>query len=205
MSDDRRGEDEFFATRPAAEGPPTPRRRESALLARSPVFAVVTAALAGWLLASLWPDVTYFFSSREPIDLGGPGAYRLEAARENRLVQIRGPFDPNTIPVLHRGDPRTVGRVAGTNLLVDRPGISGPPVYEGRLLPSAPRREYQVIAEAMRSRGTPLGDGWLVVRDGDRPRRGWLPVVGSALLLAVLAINLRALARALILAPRERR
>lgn len=184
---------------------PPPPRRESALLARSPVFAVLTAVLAGWLLASLWPDVAYFFSSRAPIDLGAPGAYRLDAARENRLVQIRGSFEPNVVSVLQRGVPRTVGRVAGTNLLVDRPGVSGPPVYEGRLLPAARRGDYQEIAAVMRSRGTPLGEGWQVLRDGERPRRAWLPVVGSFLLLAVLSINLRALVRAFFIRPRERR
>jgi hypothetical protein len=199
MSDDRERDDEMLDLPPA---PP----RERAQLARSPVFAVLTAFLAGWLLASLWPDVAYFFSSRAPIDLGGPGAYRLEAARENRLVQIRGPFDPNTIPVLQRRDPRTVGRVVGTNLVVDRPGRAGSvTVYEGRLLPAGRRADYQPIVEEMRSRGTPLGDGWLVLRDGERPRRAWLPVIGSALLLVVLAINLRALVRALVHRPRERR
>jgi hypothetical protein len=44
-----------------------------------------------------------------------------------------------------------------------------------------------------------------VLRDGERPRRAWLPVIGSALLLVVLAINVRALVRALFLRPRERR
>lgn len=202
MSDDRKRDDEFF------EGPaaPAPRPlRERAQLARSPVFAVLTAFLASWLLASLWPDVAYFFSSRTPIDLGGPGAYRLEAARENRLVQIRGPLDPNTIPVLQRRDPRTVGRVVGTTLVVDRPGRSGPAIYEGRLLPAGRRADYQPMVDELKSRGSQLGDGWQVLRDGERPRRAWLPVIGSALLLVVLAINVRALVRALFLRPRERR
>jgi len=202
MTDDGKRDDVFLDGRDA----PAPRPpRERAQLARSPVFAVLTAFLASWLLASLWPDVAYFFSSRAPIDLGGPGAYRLEAARENRLVQIRGPLDPNAIPVLQRRDPRTVGRVAGTNLVVDRPGRSGPAVYEGRLLPAARRADYQPMVDEMRSRGAPVGEDWLVLRDGERPRRAWLPVIGSVLLLVVLAINVRALVRALFLRPRERR
>lgn len=203
MSDeDRKRDDQFFDGRSAPVPPP---RRERAALARSPVFAVLTAFLASWLLASLWPDVAYFFSSRDPIDLGGPGAYRLERARENRLVQIRGPLDASSVPVLQRGDPRTVGRVGGTNLVVDRPGRSGPAIYEGRLLPAGRRADYQPIVDELRSRGAPVGDGWQVLRDGERPRRAGLPVIGSALLLGVLAINLRALVRALFLRPRERR
>ena len=42
--------------------------------------------LALWLLWDLWPDVTWFLSSRTPVDLGGPGAYHLALARENRLA-----------------------------------------------------------------------------------------------------------------------
>ncbi len=203
MSDEDAKRDEGFFDGRAAPAPPP--RRERAALARSPVFAVLTAFLAGWLLASLWPDVAYFFSPRAPIDLGGPGAYRLERARENRLVQIRGPLEPNAIPVLQRRDPRTVGRIAGTNLVVDRPGRSGPAIYEGRLLPAPRRADYQPIVDELRSRGAPVGDGWQVLRDGERPRRAWLPVIGSVLLLGVLGINVRALLRALLRRPRERR
>ena len=90
-------------------------------------------------------------------------------------------------------------------LVVDRPGRSGPAVYEGRLLPAARRADYQPMVDEMRSRGAPVGEDWLVLRDGERPRRAWLPVIGSVLLLVVLAINVRALVRALFLRPRERR
>jgi len=50
---------------------------------------------------------------------------------------------------------------------------------------------------ALRQRGAPLSDAWLVLRDGDRPRERWLPVLGAALLGVLVAINLRALLRAL--------
>ena len=53
------------------------------------------------------------------------------------------------------------------------------------------------MAAALKARGAPLEDRWLVLRDGERPRERWLPVLGAAVLLLVLAVNLRALVKAL--------
>lgn len=183
--------------RSLAGGPPeepAPPRRPSSLLARNPVFAVVALLFCGWLLWDLSPDVAWFFSSLEPVDLGGPGAYHLERARENRLCQVRGEL-AQAIPVTEArsGAPRTVGRLAGTNLVVDRPGRGGPPLFEGRLLPARMNADYAAAVGAMRERGAQLGERWLVLRDGDRPRRGWIPVAGSAVLLLLALVNLRAL------------
>ena len=183
---------------PGGDGADRPPRRRSPLLARTPAVAVVSAALSAWLLWSLAPDVAYCLSTPIPIDLGGPAVYRLDRARLNRFVRIRGEFgDAVGVTVNRTGQPRTVGRVHGTNLLVDRPGRSGPPVYEGRLLPLADRTEYDPVVVALRARGAPIGEAWLVLRDGERPREHWLPLGGALLLLALLAINLRALLRAL--------
>jgi hypothetical protein len=199
MTDERPAEETFFAGRGAPPAPPAPtRRRESPLLARSPAFAVLALAVSGWLLVDLWPDVAFFFSSRDPVDLGGPGAYRLEAARENRLARIRGDL-AEAVPVTEArtGAQRTVGRVGGTSLVVDRPGRGGPPVFEGRLLPSRARADYGEAVAALRARGAKLGDGYVVLRDGERPRKRWLPVAGSAILALLALVNLRALVRRL--------
>ena len=179
--------------------PAPPPRRGSALLARSPVFAVLVAGICGWLLWELAPDAQYALASRTPIDLGGPGAYAFDRARENRLVQVRGEL-ADTVPVTvdRTGQARTVGRLGGTNLLVDRPGRGGPPVYEGRLVPARARADYAPVVAAIRARGSPLGDAWLVVRDGDRPGDRWLALAGSALLVLLLAVNLRALVKSLL-------
>jgi hypothetical protein len=180
---------------PPAAPPP---RRESPLLVRSPILAFLVAALCGWLLWELAPDAQYALSSRTPVDLGGPGAHGFERARENRLVQVRGELT-DAVPVIvdRTGQARTVGRLAGTNLLVDRPGRGGPPIYEGRLVPARSRAEYAPVVSAIRARGSPLGDTWLVLRDGDRPGDRWLSVAGSALLFLLLAVNLRALVKSL--------
>jgi hypothetical protein len=198
-----RGEDQFFggaprSAPPAADPEPEAPRRRSSLLARNPVFAVVALLFCGWLLWDLSPDVAYFFSPQDPIDLGAPGAYRLERARENRLAQIRGEL-AQAVPVTEArsGAPRTVGRVAGTNLVVDRPGRGGPPVFEGRLLPARMNPDYATAVAAMKERGAELGDRWVVLRDGDRPRRRWLPVAASAVLALLALVNLRALVKQL--------
>ena len=179
--------------------PPPPPRRESPLLARSPVFALVVSAICGWLLWELAPDARYALATRTPIDLGGPGSYAFDRARDNRLVQVRGEL-AETVPVTvdRSGQARTVGRLAGTNLLVDRPGRGGPPIYEGRLVPASGRAEYVPVLGALRARGAPLGDAWLVLRDGDRPGDRWLAVAGTSLLLLLLAVNLRALLKNLL-------
>jgi hypothetical protein len=194
MTDERR-EEAFFAGGTAPQpAPGPPRRRESRLLARNPAFALLALAFAGWLLWDLWPDVAFYFSSRDPIDLGGPGSYRLERARPNRLVQVRGAL-AQAVPVseARSGRPRTVGRLAGTSLVVDRPGRGGPPVFEGRLLPARARGDYAEAVAALRQRGATLDEGWLVLRDGERPRKKWLPVAGWGILALLALVNLRAL------------
>lgn len=194
-----RTEDGSLRDGESGEGEPLPpRRREPAILARNPIFAVLMLAVCGWLLWDLSPEVAYFLSSRQPIDLGGPGAYHLDLARENRLAQIRGEL-VEAVAVLEArsGKPRTVGRLAGTNLVVDRPGRGGPPVFEGRLLPAKARGEYAEAAAAMRQRGSTLGESFPVLRDGDRPRTRWLPVIGFALAAGLALLNLRALLKRL--------
>jgi hypothetical protein len=199
VTDDRR-EDEFFeggAGRPEAPPlPPPPRRRESPLLARSPAFAILALAVCAWLLWDWWPEAAWFFAPTAPVDLGGPGAYHLALARENRLATIRGDL-VEAIPVTEArsGRPRTVGRIAGTSLVVDRPGRGGPPVFEGRILPAAKRADYAEAVAAMRARGAPAMDGFVVLRDGERPRTRWLPVLGSAVLALLVLVNLRALVK----------
>jgi hypothetical protein len=79
--------------------------------------------------------------------------------------------------------------------VVDRLGRGGPPVFEGRLLPARMNPDYAAAVGAMRERGAQLGERWLVLRDGDRPRRRWLPVAASALLALLALVNLRALVK----------
>jgi hypothetical protein len=41
----------------------------------------------------------------------------------------------------------------------------------------------------------PLEDDFLVMRGGERPRKRWLPVAGSAILALLALVNLRALVK----------
>lgn len=53
---------------------------------------VAAVALAGslFLLYSMRSDLAYFFSSREPIELGAEGDYHFERAVTNRYAQVHG-------------------------------------------------------------------------------------------------------------------
>ncbi|HEU4383024.1 MAG TPA: hypothetical protein VFR85_05900 [Anaeromyxobacteraceae bacterium] len=175
---------------------PPPPRRPSPFWARSPVFAAAALAAVGWLLWDMWPDTAYFFSSTAPIDLGAPGAYHLERARPNRLVRVAGAPVAAVTGVETRGGERRVVGLFGLSLAVDRPGGAAPAaVYEGRLLPDRRGRDYAPFVAELGRRGWKPGDRWMVMRDGERPRQRWSRPLLSLLLLAVGAVNLRALVR----------
>jgi hypothetical protein len=162
------------------------------------VVATLALAACAFLVWDLSADTAYFFSPADPIDLGGPGAYHLERARANRLVRVRGAAQAAVGASTGRGDPRTVLGVAGTNLLVDRPGAGpGVDVFEGRLLPPRLAGEYGEAAVALAGRGFHPGPGWAVVRDGERPRQRWSRPLLALVAFAVGAVNLRALLRRL--------
>ncbi|HET9597994.1 MAG TPA: hypothetical protein VFP65_20570 [Anaeromyxobacteraceae bacterium] len=191
----------FFSGEGPAESELPPERlppRRRALLARSPVVAMVALAACAFLVWDLSADTAYFFSPADPIDLGGPGGYHLDRARANRLVRVRGAPRAAVGATTGRGDARTVLGLAGTNLLVDRPGAGlGVDLFEGRLLPPRLAGEYAEAAAALAGRGFRPGDGWAVVRDGERPRQRWSRPLLALVALAVGAMNLRALLRRL--------
>ncbi len=64
--------------------------------AKKPKVGVLpSVALVGLLMALFFAwqqreDVSYFFSSRTPIELGAEGAYQFERAQPNRYVQMHG-------------------------------------------------------------------------------------------------------------------
>jgi hypothetical protein len=201
---DRAGEGDperaFFSGEGPAEAElsPSPHRRPSPLLARAPVFAALALAASAWLVWDLSPDTAYFFSPVAAIDLGGPGAHRLEQARANRLVRVRGPPQAEVSATTGRGEVRTVLGLAGTNLLVDRQAAAGAAqVYEGRLLPPGLAEAYRPAAAALADRGFRPAAGWAVLRDGERPRQRWSRPLLALVAFAVGAVNLRALLRRL--------
>ncbi len=184
---------------PDAEAPPPPRRRSPFAAISAPVALASLAAVA-WLLWDMWPEVDYFLSPRTALDLGRPGAYRLERAVPNRLVRVDG-APATSVPVVESrsGEERRVVGLAGLNLAVDRPpGAAPTTVYEGRLLPERRAREYAEIAGVLRRRGWAAGERWMVLRDGERPGTRWGRPLLSALLVGLGLVNLRALVRGLL-------
>jgi hypothetical protein len=177
-----------------------PRRGASPLLARSPVFAALALAAVAWLLWDMWPEVAYFASSTEPVDLGAPGAYHLERAAPNRLCRVAGAPVASASGVESRGgEERRVVGLLGTNLAVDRPvGAAPVAVYEGRLLPARRGADYAPFVAELRKRGWQPGERWLVLRDGERPRSRWGRPLLSLVLLALGAVNVRAVVRHLV-------
>jgi hypothetical protein len=184
----------------SGEGPaeadvaPPPRPR-SAFLARNPIFAALAIAACAYVAWELAPDVAYYFSSEVPIDLGGPGAYRLSEARPNRLARVAGAPAAELPVSTSRGDARRVVALAGAPLVVDRSAAAGAAsAFEGRVLPEREAREYAPIVAALRERGLSAAGPVTVLREGERPRRRWTrPVLALAVLL-LGALNLRALA-----------
>jgi hypothetical protein len=186
----------FYSGEGAAEAEvaPPPRRR-SPFLARNPAFAAVAVVACGWLAWDLAPDLFYFFSSGTPIDLGAPGAYRLADARPNRLVRVQGVAAAQVPVTTSRGGARRVVGLHGTNLVVDRPGAGGAAnVFEGRLLPRRAAQDYADVVNVLAERGFSAGEGWAVLRDGERPRESWSRPILSLVVLVLGAVNLRALA-----------
>lgn len=185
----------FFSGESAAEADvaPPPRRR-SAFLARNPVFATLALAACAYLVWDLAPDVLYFFSPADPIDLGGPAAFHLSLARSNRLVRVQGAPAAQIPVTTSRGEPRRLVGVFGTNLVVDRPGSGGAAnVFEGRLLPDRLAREYDSALAALKERGFLPARAIAVVRDGERPRQRWSRPLLSLIAALLGAVNLRAL------------
>lgn len=174
-----------------------PRRRRSPLAVISTPVAILALAAVAWLLWDMWPEVAYFASPREPIDLGRPGAYHLERAVPNRLVRIDGAPVASVAGVEARGgDERRVMGLFGLSLAVDRPGGASPTtLHEGRLLPGRRSQDYAPFVAELRRRGWTAGDRWMVLREGERPRSRWGRPLLSLLLVALGALNLRALAR----------
>lgn len=55
-----------------------------------PPVAAIAVVGALFLASQQWADVTYFFSSKDPIELGAEGNYAPERALTNRYAQLHG-------------------------------------------------------------------------------------------------------------------
>lgn len=56
----------------------------------APWVAALALLILGYMLWQQRADTSYFFSSRDPVQLGAEGDYRFEAAIDNRYVELHG-------------------------------------------------------------------------------------------------------------------
>jgi hypothetical protein len=155
-------------------------------------------------LALLWmqrADVSYFFSSREPITLGSEEGYHLDRLVSNRYAQIRG-VPSNRGAFLQDGDQVfVIVGLQGTPVLVKRPALPSedwdprlpPPQPDqrpfgvrGRLLSEADASKYEQGFEILRSAsGVVPRDGKLWLLEAERSPGDDR---GGAMLLGLLGI-----------------
>jgi hypothetical protein len=172
------------------------RELEPPRRARSPLLAAVALAAVAWFAWDLWPDVRWFLSSRTPIDLGDARAPRPAEARPNRLARVAGPLVGSVGGTAGGRDARRVSGVLGTNVVVDRPAGAPPAAaFEGRLLPPARAAGYEPFVAELRRQGWSPGDGYVVLREGERPGDAGGRAALALLLAGLAALNLRTLLR----------
>ena len=168
----------------------SPRRR------RSPLLAGLAILASAWLLWDLSTDLSYFLSPAAPIDLGDVRTFRLGEARANRFVRISGPLVGAVAGTASGGEQRRVSGIFGTNLAVDRhAGASPTTIHEGRLLPAARRATYEPFVAQLRRQGWSVGERWMILREGERPRSAWGKPVLAVFLVGLAVFNVRSLVR----------
>lgn len=182
---------------------------------------VAAIALAG-VIAMMWlqrDDLAYFFSPREPIDLGVEGAYRFDLAQSNRYVQVHGVPTSRGAYWLERDAAFIAIGVRETPLLVRRatfpneawvPGSAkGPPpdqrpfAVRGRLLSRADASKYE---EAFKKHDewAEVGAKWMLMAE-QRPGGDYAGMVWFTVLLAFAGVNVWLLVRGVLAYLKPRR
>lgn len=173
---------------------------------------------ACFLLWWMRADVEYFWSSREPIELGAEGDYRFEAARSNRYAHVHGsPMERGWYASDQDGDfvllvvqdaPLILRRPTVADEGPGRDGRRPPPRLNafsasGRLLARADAGKYREAFEQMeRWAGQPLR--WILVGER-RPGADLSVMVSFTSLCAFALFNLWLLRQGLLQRPRRGR
>jgi len=184
-----------------APAPPT-RRAAGGGFALS--LTVLGLALSAYLLFDNRELFSYWASAAAPIELGAAGGYQLERLAENLPAHIQGAPGPVSRRferfaqryelVAVRGTPVLVRRrLAKDALLLDPAPFSA----TGRLVSDTALPEYREVYAVLAGRGEAVprnGHLWVLL-DGELPRSGWQTPALLAALLALLVLNVVALAR----------
>jgi len=179
--------------------------REPSVLATS--LSLLGMGVGVFLLFSLASDISYFFSSRDPIDLGSSGGYHLDRLTDQRLARVDGSARlTGTYEQFSWGDFRRhkfeLWVITDADLLIrrDAGGASAPGPFsaEGRL-----RRDDQVpeLADAFALAAThglltPKAHAYVLLA-GDKPAASWKAPAICVLALLIIGANVRSLIRAL--------
>ena len=162
----------------------------------TPIVAGVALALCGVMLWMQWPDTQYFFSPKDPIQLGAEGDYRFEAARDNRFVELHGvPTSRGAFGIDAKETVVAVG-VRDTPVMIWRkalrgedwkPGSKPPPpnqqpfTVRGRLLARATAPDKYADAFQKMDGFGEISAKWVLVESsrpgGDFPTAAWTTVL----------------------------
>lgn len=178
----------------------------------TPVVSGVALTLCGVMLWMQWPDTQYFFSAKDPIQLGAEGDYRFEGARDNRYVELHGvPTSRGAFGVDGKETVVAVG-VRDTPVMIWRkalrgeewtPGTKPPPpnqqsfTVRGRLLARAAAPEkYNDAFQKMDGFGE-INAKWVLV-ESSRPGGDFSTAVWTTVLMALAGFSAWLLVRGLI-------
>jgi hypothetical protein len=163
------------------------------------------------MLQAMQLDVLYFFSSREPIDLGREGEYRLERAVSNRYVELHGLPAEKAWFLQEQGESWVAVPVRDAPVLVRRRTLSTEPWKPGERPPKPDQRAFglsgrllsredaQRYAEVFRQHQEWDGGGarWILLAE-ERPGASLSTAAWAGLLGALLALNGWLLVRSLL-------
>ncbi len=107
-------------------------------------MAVLAILVGGVLLGMLGTDLAYFFSPRTPLTLGAEGAYRYDALKSNRYVQVHGVPTSRGAYGREGEDVYVVVGLRESPFLVRRRALPGEEWSPGRVPPRPDQRPFGV-------------------------------------------------------------
>ena len=179
------------------------RRRVTGVQLPVAVLCLVGALFLLWRES---PDIAYVFAGRQPVTLGGEGAYHFDQLRPNVFAQVHGVPLGTAFYGVERGAKMVLVPLQETPLLVRRPllptedwvpGKRPPPPdprpfgVRGRLLPVEDVPGYADALPKIRTlQGLRPVDGRLwVLREGEHPGDDRGPLIIGILLLGFAGLN----------------
>jgi len=160
---------------PAAPAPAVRRSRTAAFGSFIPVLGM---AVCAYLLAQSKDDVAYLFESGTPVDLGEPGAYHFERARQGIYARVVGEVHGEGNRFVEGHTPGKIWPLTGTPLMIERRGTEplwGRVEAEGRLqaddqLPAAFHKLIAMFLKTDQLGLPPPGEHVWLLTEGRSPR-----------------------------------